>query len=312
MVEVEYSIKKEQVTLRGTICLPQEQGKFPVVLMIHGSGELDRDENQQGLDLNIFNNIAHYLADNGIASIRYDKRGCGQSTGDFYKTGHFDLVDDALSWFDELQNIEFFNLQEIYLLGHSEGCIIAPQINIKRDNIAGMILLCPFIERLEDILMSQAETLHNELIVEIETNKGLKRLYKKTMFKLFDEPVSDTSKFIKKIKRTSSDYFVERSEKVEAKWFREMLTIVPSHIFNKISSPVLAISGSKDIQCKPQDVEQIKLIAPVAVESHMVPNLTHILRCENEEPCFSNYPLLAKEPIDTEVLNILVKWLKSS
>jgi pimeloyl-ACP methyl ester carboxylesterase len=312
MVEVDYSVSKEQVTLKGTICLPQKRGKFPVVLMIHGSGELDRDENQEGLDLNIFNNIAHYLAENGIASIRYDKRGCGQSTGDFYKTGHFDLVDDALTWFDELKSLEFVNLQEIYLLGHSEGCIIAPQINIKRKNVAGMILLCPFTDQLEDILMSQAESLHNELIAEIETYRGLKRLYKKTVFKLFDEPVSETRKSIKKIKRTSSDYFVERSEKVEAKWFREIFTIVPTNIFNKVSSPILAISGSKDLQCKPQDIEEIKNIAPVAVETHILPNLTHILRCENEEPCFSNYPSLAKEPLDTEVLNILGRWLKSS
>ena len=149
MVEKECSIKSGDAVLKGTACLPKIHGRFPVVLMIHGSGPLDRDENIDGQGLNIFNAIAHHLADNGIASVRYDKRGCGESTGNYYSAGHFDLVEDAVQWFDSLDGFEFCDQKRKYLLGHSEGCIIAPQVNLKRPAVAGMILLAPFIESLE-------------------------------------------------------------------------------------------------------------------------------------------------------------------
>ena len=64
--------------------------------MVHGSGPLDRNENvKKGSHLNLFNTLAHHLAGIGIASLRYDKRGCGESTGDYYAAGHSDLLADV-------------------------------------------------------------------------------------------------------------------------------------------------------------------------------------------------------------------------
>lgn len=67
--------------------------------MVHGSGSLDRDENMKGQQLNIFNTVAHYLAREGIASLRYDKQGRGKSSGDYYTMGLLDLVNNSVSWF---------------------------------------------------------------------------------------------------------------------------------------------------------------------------------------------------------------------
>ncbi|MFQ5796961.1 MAG: alpha/beta hydrolase family protein [Candidatus Bipolaricaulia bacterium] len=83
MIEKEVTVNSGDVRLAGTLSLPSEEGSFPCVLMIHGSGPVDRDENVRQLKLfkvklNVFNTIAHYLAAKGIASLRYDKRGSGQ------------------------------------------------------------------------------------------------------------------------------------------------------------------------------------------------------------------------------------------
>ena len=74
--------------LHGTLCLPATRRQPPVVLMIHGSGPLDRNANMPGQQFDVFNSLAHALAAAGYASLRYDKRGCGSSTGDFFETGH--------------------------------------------------------------------------------------------------------------------------------------------------------------------------------------------------------------------------------
>lgn len=61
MIEKEITIDSYGNRLSGTVCLPEGNGRFPLVLMLHGSGPLDRDENMKGQRLNVFNTIAHYL-----------------------------------------------------------------------------------------------------------------------------------------------------------------------------------------------------------------------------------------------------------
>ena len=102
MVELECKLEHAGAVLAGALCLPPGSGRVPCVLMLPASGPLDRDENFKGQRLNIFNAIAHHLASKGFASLRYDKRGCGQSTGDYFSAGYFDFVADAAAWHDWL------------------------------------------------------------------------------------------------------------------------------------------------------------------------------------------------------------------
>ena len=60
--------------------------------MIHGSGPMDRNENMPGQSLNVFNTIAEHLAEKGIASLRYDKRGCGKSGGNYLGLVNTNLI----------------------------------------------------------------------------------------------------------------------------------------------------------------------------------------------------------------------------
>jgi predicted acyl esterase len=83
MIEKKIIKETKNCKLFGTICLPKKECQFPVVLMVHGSGPLDRNGNMPGQNIDIFNMIAQHLANNRIASLRFDKRGCGKSTGNF-------------------------------------------------------------------------------------------------------------------------------------------------------------------------------------------------------------------------------------
>ena len=134
--------------------------------MVHGSGPLDRDGNKGGMDLNIFNQLAHSFAGMGFVSYRYDKRGCGESAGDLIRTGHYDLVADAISCLDALSHFPQIDENKMFVLGNSEGALIAPQLFLVRNNRAGIMLLCPFVQTLTDILVLQSETMLKKMLAE--------------------------------------------------------------------------------------------------------------------------------------------------
>ena len=84
MIEKRQIVVIGDVRLAGELLLPGSSRTHPTVVMIHGSGPLDRNENTKSQSLNIFNTLANHLATQGIASFRYDKRGCGKSGGDYF------------------------------------------------------------------------------------------------------------------------------------------------------------------------------------------------------------------------------------
>ncbi len=107
-----------------------------MVLMLHGSGPLDRNANMPGQELNIFNPISDALRQAGIRSYRYDKRGCARSGGDFYSAGFTDLIKEACAALDIL--ISDLGCDGFVLLGHSEGTIIAPVVAPLRPEVSGV------------------------------------------------------------------------------------------------------------------------------------------------------------------------------
>lgn len=300
MIEKEISIRSNDVQLSGTICLPKETGRFPAVLMIHGSGPLDRDENMKAQQLNVFNTIAHHLAKEGFASLRYDKRGCGKSGGNFYKTGHFDLVEDVVNAFDALSQMEF--CEKVFVLGHSEGCIIAPQVSLKRTSIAGLILLCPFADTIESVLMKQAAQLEKEF-----EHSGF---FSKMLSNILGANVKSQRKLIDSINSSNAESMRNHFQKVPAKSFRELMSLDPRSIFSQVTQPMLIIGGEKDLQCEPADVDRIAKLVKYPVEAHVITNLTHILRFDEGEPSMLGVTRLIKKPMEPIVPEMIAKWLK--
>ncbi|HEY3814107.1 MAG TPA: alpha/beta fold hydrolase [Caulobacteraceae bacterium] len=114
----EVTFKDGDVTLSGTIVMPRTPGRHPAVVMTHGSGP----ETRWG--------TSRYVADRfaraGVAALIYDKRGSGQSSGDWKTASYEDLARDALAAVDALAHRPGVDPKRIGVLGHSEGGIVAP------------------------------------------------------------------------------------------------------------------------------------------------------------------------------------------
>lgn len=128
--EVTFTNATDKATLAGTLSYPTDykKGKTPVVLMVTGSGQENRDEEVFGHKP--FLVIADYLARHGVASLRYDDRGFGKSTGgDVKHATTADFARDAASGIEFLRTLKCFG--KVGVLGHSEGGSIAFMLGAK-------------------------------------------------------------------------------------------------------------------------------------------------------------------------------------
>ncbi len=306
MNEIEVSFKSGVAKLFGTLSVPQDVKNPPMVLFIHGSGPLDRNENAKMAKLNIFNALAKTLADNGIASLRYDKRGCGKSGGNYLTAGHFQLVDDAERAFEFMKTQTHVEHGPLYIAGHSEGTIIAPQIADRRADIGGIILIAPFLQKLDDVLIRQAE----HLASDIKTMPGIGGFLTRRVIWLMGGVKNKQAKTLSKLKNSTGDVIRIDFKKINAKWFRELFSIDPAHILAKVAVPTLIIAGEKDVQCAPEDAAKIARIIKDKAQYHVVDNLTHLLRLEAGPASIVNYKKLLKKPIDPIVGELMVAWIK--
>lgn len=127
------------VRLAGTLTTPPGNGPFPGVVLVSGSGPHDR--NGGGGTWKPFLVIADNLARHGIATLRYDKRGHAQSTGDYAESTSVDFADDAEAAVRFLRGRREIARDRVGMIGHSEGGMIAPMVAARSDNVAFIILL---------------------------------------------------------------------------------------------------------------------------------------------------------------------------
>jgi len=137
--EVVFKNDKADITLAGTLTLPKKEGKFPVVILITGSGPQDRNEELMGHKP--FLVIADYFTKKGIAVLRYDDRGFGKSTGNFKTATSNDFALDVESAVAYLKTRKEIDKNKIGLIGHSEGGIIAPMVAAKSKDVDFIVLL---------------------------------------------------------------------------------------------------------------------------------------------------------------------------
>jgi uncharacterized protein len=311
MIQRQVEINTGEVMLSGTLCLPPGEGPFPCVLMIHGSGPLDRDENARQFrfittKLNVFNNIAEYLAPLGIASLRYDKRGCGRSSGNYDEAGFRDLTWDATATYGFLTGQESIRKGSIFLLGHSEGALIAPKIATEYPRIAGLILLAAPAQNLAEALRYQGRKIKDD----IERGGGLNRRIIRLTWRLLGDPLSTQEAIIERVRTTDENSFRYKLQKINAKWLREHLNESPADTLRQVSCPILVINGDKDIQVDPQDAVRIAELAKGDVEHHILPDLTHILRADEGPPSILSYKKLLRKTMEYSVLDLIGTWFQ--
>ena len=152
------SLTTDQGTLHGSLLLPQSDRPLPVALLIAGSGPTDRNgNNPEGGHNDALKKLAQVLARNGIASLRYDKRGVGASLAaapDERGLSVEGYVNDALAWSAKLKGDPRFS--QLILIGHSEGALIA-SLAAPKSGAAALISIAGSGRPIDEVLREQLQ-----------------------------------------------------------------------------------------------------------------------------------------------------------
>ena len=247
--------------LYSTLLLPKDAGKtMPVVLMLSGSGPTDRNGNSPMLPgkNNSLQMLAEGLAGNGIASLRYDKRGVGESAKAM--TAESDLrfetyVDDAVAWCEQLRNDKRFSA--VIIAGHSEGSLIG-MLAAKRCNAAGFISIAGAGRAAADILRTQ---LVGKLPPELATQSDaiLKNL---EAGRMTENPPPE----LDAIYRPSVQPYL-------ISWFH----YDPAKSIAALTVPVLIVQGTTDLQVSVDDAKRLAAANPKA-KLLLIEGMNHVLK----------------------------------
>ena len=299
MKEQEIGFVSHGLRLCGTLALPDGEGPFPGAVFVVGSGEVDRNENHKKMQVNVFNELARHLAERGFASLRYDKRGVGASEGQFLKAGFHDNVADAASAFGCLRDRAEIDADRAFVVGHSEGALIASRLAGDGVVTAGVVLIAGTARSGEAVLHWQA----TEVVRHMTGFQGW------LIRTLPIDPLKMQRKLLAKVASSTDDTMrVQLVVKLNAKWMREFIAYDPSTDLSKAGCPVLAITGENDIQVNPADVAAMEKIAAGPFEGPVVPGLPHLLR--DGQPGTADYKRQVKIPLDDRVTSLVVHWLQ--
>jgi len=264
--DVTFQNSDANITLSGTLTLPKKEGIYPVVILISGSGPQNRDEELMGHKP--FLVISDYLTKKGIAVLRFDDRGTGQSTGNFKTATSADFASDAESAIGYLKTRKEIDKNKIGLLGHSEGGIIAPMIASKSRDVSFIVLLAGTGIRGDKLLLLQQESIAKasgisdveiqksrefnakafEMIVNSNDSLTLRNELTKYLKNLADNPGVKIPEGI-----TKDEFVTMQVNQITSPWMVYFIRYDPTNALEKVKCPVLAINGQKDMQVAPKE-----------------------------------------------------------
>ena len=291
----EVVFESADVALAGTFVDPD--GSRAAALILTGSGQLDRDSNGRRFRGQINNAIAEALAGRGVASLRYDKRGAGESGGDFFAAGVSENYADACAAIDWLETRGAG--RPIYAIGHSEGALHVAHLAAD-DRVAGAVLIACPAHRGEEILTWQAAQI-------VPT---LSRLTKAVLKLLRVDPLKSQRKALDRIRSTAADSLRIQGKKVNARWLREFMDYDPAPIFERIDVPVLVVVAEHDMHVPPEDGDAIRALIAGPCDETIVAGLSHILRDDPESKGPRAYRRALKAPVSPAVLDAITDWVE--
>lgn len=252
--EVSFASDAGKVTLAGTLTVPQGKGPFPAVVLVHGSGAIDRDENIHGHKL--FLVLADHLSRQGIAVLRYDKRGVAKSTGTYGTATSFDLATDAEAAVRFLRGRAEVDTRHIGIVGHSEGGLIAPLV-ASRDPALGFVVLLAGPGVRGELLMVEQMALSSKANGASDELVAAERALHQLLFAaLAGEPQleaarSKASQVLDDAKREGTlvaSMSKSRLEQFTTPWFHTFLRHEPGPALQATGQPILVLNGELDRQ----------------------------------------------------------------
>lgn len=249
--------------LGGVIMFPEgKQKKLPVVLIIQGSGPTDKDGNSAALagKNNSLKLLAEVFADNGIASLRFDKRGLSLSQESAMPEDELtfdDFVSDANAWLDYLISDKRF--KQIGIAGHSQGSLIGMRLAQNKPVVAFASIAGPSLTIDETILAQIKANPFNPANIVKEAKEIFSKLRN-------GETVEKVPPYLMSVFRPSIQPFMMSWMKYD-----------PLIEIEKLDMPILVITGSTDLQVTVEDAQRLQIANPKA-ELKVIDGMNHVLK----------------------------------
>lgn len=301
----EVSFTNGDAVLKGTLTLPNNcDRKTPVLVMVTGSGLQNRDEELFGHKP--FAVIADAFARAGIATLRYDDRGFGESTGDVVLCTTEDLKNDAMAGVRLLRE----RFDKVGVLGHSEGGSIA--LMLAADNqvdfaisLAGMI-----VSGAETLLEQNRHALKSAGLPESEVEAYCGLL--SSTFEAIKNGTPFPSADAYALSDALRQNYLAASQQFSTPYMKYFIALDLSQRLSAVTCPVMALNGTKDtqVQCD-RNMKALKAALPSGGKNiiHAEEGLNHLFQhCVTGE--FSEYKEI-EETFSPKVLSEMIAWIKT-
>lgn len=250
--------------LRGTLTMPEGSGSVSAVLILAGSGPVDRNGNLPHARNDSLKLLAQGLAAHGIASLRTDKRGIGGNEDNAIaeedlRFGNY--VRDAVEWLDFLRAQD--RVSRIALVGHSEGALVATMA-AQRTRVSGVVLVAGASEPAAAIIERQLAAAGVPSDLQTASRRITESLLNGTK-------ITNVPPELLAIYRPSVQNYL-------MSWF----PIDPAGELAKISYPVLVVQGTSDLQISMDDAKRLKAASPHA-KLAVVERMNHVLKSTSAE-----------------------------
>jgi dienelactone hydrolase len=271
--------------LSGTLTIPNGKGPFPAVVLIHGSGPNDRDETV-GAN-HPFADIAEGLASRGIVALRYDKRTYAYQTFDPpVTTVDAEVIEDGVAAVQLLRARHEVAQDRIFIIGHSLGAMLAPEIAKKASPVGGIVMLAPSGRKLPQLIVEQTRFLGQASpgqLVEIERQADELSAHKMPPAQnFFGEPAS---------------YYYDLDARDEVA------------IARSLDLPILILHGSRDFHAVDEDIRdwQAGLKGDAKVQVKTLSGLNHLLIAGAGKPTPAEYS--APGHVDAAVIGTIASFI---
>lgn len=240
-LESKMEFGKEGWKLNGTLTYPKDGSRHPLVIIVHGSGPLDKDGSVG--NTKIYRDLAWGLATKGITVFRYDKRSFVHGSRLYMESyqgktysAQDEVVDDVLSAIQLLSGNSHVDSTRIFIVGHSQGGMMAPMIAQQSGKLKGMILLAANARPIQDMLIEQMDYLYpDSSVMEAKNYNQKKQIQHQAQYakrkKLDPKTPTDSLPF-----SVSATYwnFLNQYDQVKT--------------FMKVPTPTLVLQGDRDYQ----------------------------------------------------------------
>ena len=301
----EVSIQNGDVVLSGTLVLPEGcTRQTPVLVMVSGSGLQNRDE--ELMEHRPFAVIADALARAGYATLRYDDRGFGESTGDGNNASTYDFRDDALAAVKFLRQ----RFDKVGVIGHSEGGTIALMLAAERQvdfivSLAGMV-----VSGKETLLWQNRITFMDAGVPAETTDVYCKALGEAIDACITGSPIPSASKY--DLPAALAQNLAAASMQLQTPYLKYFIAMDTRPLLGNITCPILAINGTKDIQVEHEsNLEALRKGLPANPRNRIeaIEGVNHLFQhCTTG--AVAEYRQI-EESFAPEALDLIVNWLSA-